>query len=300
MARPRPGGARISGIVLILSLVLLISACADTSSGSHAQISSPTPRPSIVPTPQATATSTLKIINSSGPPTARKAVVWRRANLPTGFGLQLAGADLQLAQSDGATGYSCAPLVGKGPPVVITHDAGISWQRTADLPNAGHLLCSSIAVDMLNPSIVVAQSLASDSMSDVSFDGGHSWKTLPKAVGYVFKLATRSGRTVALLNQGTVSAFLLEESDDQMHTWHRIDSNLSGGEIQSFALNPATGSIMVIAERGLFVSDDDGARWTQLQPPVVRINEYLLPQPVGAGPLACVRILFLRCQRHSG
>ncbi len=41
---------------------------------------------------------------------------------------------------------------------------------------------------------------------------------------------------------------------------------------------------MLIAERGLFVSDDDGAHWTMLQPPAVRINEYLVPQPVGASP----------------
>ncbi len=67
-------------------------------------------------------------------------------------------------------------------------------------------------------------------MSDVSFDSGHSWKTLPNAAGYVFKLATRNGRTVALLNQGTIPTLLLEESDDQMRTWHRIDSNLSGAK----------------------------------------------------------------------
>ncbi len=152
MARHRPGEARISGIVLALSLMLLISACVDPSAGSHTQISSPTPRASVVPTPQATATPTLKFIKSSGPPTAGKAVVWRRANLPTGFGLQLAGADLQLAQSDGTTAYSCAPIVGKGPPVVVTHDASISWQRTAALPtDAEYLLCTSIAVDMLTP-----------------------------------------------------------------------------------------------------------------------------------------------------
>ena len=282
MAKPRSGAVRFGGILLVIALVLVVAGCSDAASGTHAQIASPTARSTMTSPP--TATPSLTVIKTSGPPTAGKAAVWRRANLPAGFGLQLAGSDLEVAQSDGTTAYSCAPLVGQVSPIVVTHDAGLSWQRAAALPDAAHLLCTSLAVDMLNPATVVAQSHAPDATGVVSFDGGHNWHTLPKAAGYIFKLATRNGRTVALLEQPTSAALMLEESDDQMHTWQRIDSNLSGGDIESFVMNPATGSIAVIAERGLFVTDDDGAHWTMLQHPVARINEYMLPQPAGTGP----------------
>ena len=176
MAKPGPGGVRLGGSVFIMLLVLFVSACADTSAGSHAQLASPTARSTSIPTPRPTATPSLTVIKTSGPPTAGKIAVWRRANLPAGFGLQLAGADLEVAQSDGATAYSCAPLAGQSAPVVVTHDAGITWLRTAALHGTAHLLCTTVAVDMLNPSIVVAQGGAADSAGDVSFDAGHTWR----------------------------------------------------------------------------------------------------------------------------
>jgi len=60
---------------------------------------------------------------------------------------------------------------------------------------------------------------------------------------------------------------------------------VSVGNIATFAMNPAPGSIIVIADSGLWVTDDDGARWEHLRPPVLgTVQYYLPPQPAGPGP----------------
>src|SRR5215467_4049383 len=123
MAKRGRRATHLSSVILIVALVSFVAACADTSDGVRTQVAGPTPSPASTRPPLPTATLTLTIVKTSGPPIAGRAAVWMRANLPAGFGMLFHVSDLQVAASDGATAYSC-----QGARVVVTHDAGVSWE----------------------------------------------------------------------------------------------------------------------------------------------------------------------------
>ena len=230
----------------------------------------PTPFPTQAPVP------TVAIIHSSGDPIWGNVASWSHANLPAGFGMQFNVSDLQVAESNGKAAYSCVapgnPDQPGHPRVIVTHDGGASWAYVANIP-VMWLSCDALAVDMLNPSVVIASGDFVSGTQEATFDGGQSWQALslpPQQA--ILQLATRGNVTYALMSKPNVgpngASTILAESSDHLRTWQEIDANLAPTNLRDFWINPGNGALLLQTyANGLWTSTDDGATWQQMDIP---------------------------------
>ncbi|HEX6541503.1 MAG TPA: hypothetical protein VF040_07090 [Ktedonobacterales bacterium] len=278
-------------LATVSSLLLLLAACGQPATASHAR---PTPtRFVFTPLPTYPPIPTVKVIPSSGQPVWGNTTSWAHANLPAGFGMLFHESDLRVAASDGKTAYSCAVPGDQTQPghprVVVTHDGGATWAYTTAIPVAWYS-CVQLVVDMLNPSMVVAAGDFSGGTQEVTLDGGTSWQPLalpPQEA--ILSLATRGSSSYALIqvpqNGGASATTILAESSDSLRTWHEIDGNLPAVNLRQFWINPGNGALMLLSyQTGLWSSADDGATWQQAKIPVVGVVDYMVQQPIANQP----------------
>ena len=271
--------------VMLLLAVLLLSACG-RAAATTTPLPTPTPFPTQSPLP------TVAVIQSSGQPTWGNVASWSHANLPAGFGMQFHVSDLQVAASDGRTAYACAVPGDQTQPghprVVVTHNGGASWAYATDIPVTWGS-CVALAVDMLDPSVVIAQG-DFGGPQEATFDGGKSWQSLslpPQQA--ILQLATRSNVTYALMTKPNVgpngAGTILAASADHLRTWQEVDANLAPTNLRQFWINPGNGALMLLTfTSGLWTSTDDGATWQQMNIPVSSIADYAVQQPLANQP----------------
>ena len=278
-------------VALLLSMLslLLLSACGQAAARPRPTATPPlpTPLPTLPPTP------TVAVIQSSGQPTWGKTAYWSHTNLPTGFGMQFHVSDLQVAASDGKTAYACAvpgdQTQPRHPRVIVTHNGGASWTYTTPIPVLWYS-CAALAVDTLNPLIVVAAGDFGDGTQEATFDGGKSWQALPLPPQQaILRLATRNGHSYALMSKPNVgpngASAILAESDDHLHTWREIDANLAPMNLRNFWVNPGSGALLLHTYgNGLWTSTDDGSTWEKMGIPAFGIVDYMVQQPIASQP----------------
>lgn len=283
---PKP---RIVALMFALLLALLLAACGQAAAKPQATATPPTP----TPFPTQRPLPTVAVITSSGQPTWGNIAYWSHANLPAGFGMQFHVSDLQVAASDGKTAYACVVPGNQAQPghpsVVVTHNGGVSWTYVANIPVTWYS-CDALAVDMLNPLIVVAAGDFVGGTQEITFDGGQTWQALslpPQQA--ILRLATRDANTYALMSKPNVgpngASAILAESDDHLRTWHEIDGNLAPMNLRQFWINPGNGALMLQTYgSGLYTSTDDGAHWSQMAIPENGIVDYMVQQPLANQP----------------
>jgi hypothetical protein len=280
---------RILALMLALLLVLLLAACGQAAAKPQATATAPTP----TPFPTQAPVPTVAVIQSSGQPTWGNIAYWSHANLPAGFGMQFHVSDLQVAASDGKTAYSCVVPGNQTQPghprVVVTHNGGVSWTYVANIPVTWYS-CDALAVDMLDPLIVVAAGDFVGGTQEITFDGGQTWQALPLPPQQaIFRIATRGANTYALMSKPNVgpngASTILAESTDHLRTWHEIDSNLAPMNLSQFWINPGNGALLLQTyASGLYTSTDDGAHWSQMYIPETSIVDYMVQQPLANQP----------------
>lgn len=278
---------------LLTSVLLLGSACGRTVAQSPTQshLATPTLPPFPTPLPTQPPAPTVTVLKSSGDPVWGKTASWARANLPAGFGMQFHVSDVEVAPSNGKIAYACGPgyqSAPANPPVVVTHDGGVSWVAVANIPvHWGS--CSLLAVDLLDPSVVIATA-DFGGPQEITYDGGKSWQALPLPSGqWVELFATYGGRMYALVNvpssDGNSSKTVFFESSDHMRTEREIDGVLSNANLRQFWINPGNGALMLQTfDTGLWTSEDDGANWTQIEIPTVSVVDFMVQQPAANAP----------------
>jgi hypothetical protein len=280
-------------VILLCALLLgmLLAACGEVAARPHH--SAPTPAPTPFPTLPLRSVPTVAVLAASGPPIWGRAASWSHTNLPSGFGMQFHVSDLRVAASDGRIAYACAvpgdqTQLGH-PRVVVTHDGGASWRYIANIPVAWGS-CVALAVDMLDPSVVIAADDFGGGTQEATFDGGQLWQALPLPPQQaILHLASRNGHSYALMTKPSVgpngAGTILAESDDNLRTWREIDGNLAARNLRQFWINPGTGALMLQTfGSGLWTSTDDGAHWLQIWIPTVGIVDYIVQQPVANQP----------------
>jgi photosystem II stability/assembly factor-like uncharacterized protein len=218
-----------------------------------------------------------------------------------------------VAPNDGDVAYTCVPPA-QGETVAhinVTHDAGQSWTRGADIPVGPHLpsatkpfmLFCSVTVDASNPSTAVvfaqwAQQGANPPPSlgstFASFDYGAHWRKLVNGQSFLLgrAIASRSG-TIYALGAGQSGAGVQElwSSHDQMQSWQRF-ALPGNAAVSSFWLNPSSGGLLAMtdgqgsASSLFYVSTDGGANWTTL--PVPQLDpgsqQWVVQTPLGSQP----------------
>lgn len=275
----------------LLLVAMLLSACGQVAAKPRATatLPSPTPFPTLTPAPTIAVTT----IQSTGDPVWGKTASWSHANLPAGFGMQFHVSDVQVAASDGKTAYACAVIGNQTQPghpqVIVTHDGGMSWAYVSSIPVSWYG-CARLAVDMLDPSIVVAAGDVGGGPQKVTFDGGATWQPLSLAPGQaLLQLATVGSKTYAFIevpqNGGQSAVDILSESSDHLRTWREIDGTLRTANLRQFWVNPDNGALMLRAfDSGLWTSTDDGATWVQIEVPSVVPVDYIIGQPAAHQP----------------
>lgn len=281
-------------IVLLVAALLLLAACGRSVAAVHSTPPppSPTPAPTAPPAPTIPPAPTVAVIQSGGQPVWGKTASWSHANLPAGFGMLFHDADVQVAASDGKTAYACAVPGNQTQPghprVVVTHNGGVSWAYVSNIPVTWGG-CAQLVVDMLDPSIVVAQG---DFLGpqEVTFDGGQTWQALAQPSGQaILRLATRGDHSYAFLeepeNGGSSATVILAESSDHLRTWREIDGNLAAMNLRWFWINLGDGALMLRTfDNGLWTSTNDGATWQQMVIPATSIVDYMAQRPIANQP----------------
>lgn len=277
---------------LVLSLLLLLSACGQANANPHAAATStlpppPTPFPTQPPAP------TVAVIQTSGQPVWGKTAAWSHASLPAGFGMQFHVSDLQVAPSDGRTAYACAIPGDQTQPghprVIVTHNGGASWSDVSSIP-VSWLSCVSLAIDLLDPKVVIAAGDFGGGTQEVTFDGGGTWQALSlPSQQSILQFAIRGDRAYALIiapqSGGSGAIAIFAESTDHLRTWREIDGNLAAQNLRQFWVNPGNGALMLQTfGTGLWISSDDGATWTQMQIPTTSEYDYMVQQPKANQP----------------
>lgn len=82
-----------------------------------------------------------------------------------------AGVDLPLLVASDRFGSTVAAVVGRRPPLVVSHDAGVTWSEVGGGLPAGR----SVAISRDHPDRML---FASESRLYVSLDGGRFWQAL--------------------------------------------------------------------------------------------------------------------------
>ena len=273
--------------LLALSLALLLSACGQAIAKPHAT-ATPARAPTATPFPTQPPAPTVAVIQASGQPVWGKTAYWSHASLPAGFGMQFHVSDLQVAPSDGRTAYACAIPGDQTQPghprVIVTHNGGASWSDVSSIP-VSWLSCVSLAIDLLDPSVVIAAGDFGGGVQEITFDGGGSWQalSLPPQQS-ILQFATRGDHAYALVivpqTGGNGAATILAESADHLRTWREIDGSLAAQNLRQFWINPGSGALMLQTYgTGLWTSDDDGATWTQMPIPTISEYDYMVQQP---------------------
>jgi hypothetical protein len=274
-------------------LALVLAGCAQAAqAGAHVPArAAATATPMTYPTSASSSTGTpdLRVVQATGAPVPGAAPAWAHARLPAGFGMVFDSADLHVAASDGGTAYACAsPAGARGVQVIVSHDRGATWRRVADVPSSQPQGCQSITVDALNPSIVACCGFGQQA---VSVDGGATWRLSSAQAPIVSQLATRGGRTYAILatQSANGSAISVGFSDDQLRTWQALDANLSSTNPRALWVNPGGGSLLLETwpDGGavqMWSTGDGGTHWSQLPLPLRGIEEFAVQQPTAGQP----------------
>jgi hypothetical protein len=203
--------------------------------------------------------------------------------------MQFHVSDLAVAPSDGETAYACAALgTQPNPRVIVTHTGGAFWAYITNIP-ATWGACARLTVDLLNPSVVVAEG-DFGGPQEVTYDGGRTWQPLAlPAQQEVAQFATVGNRMYALINvpssDGSSLITVLAESTDHLRTWHEIDGTLRNANLRQLWVNPGDGALMLRTyDTGLWTSTDDGATWMHIDVPSVVPVDYAVQQPSAQQP----------------
>lgn len=258
----------------------------------------PTPGVTATPAPSATATPlptpVVTRVDVSGPPVSGKSLIWTHATLPDGFGMAFRQSDLGVAPSDGSVAYSCGvPTGATDTRVVVTRDSGGHWQPAASLPGTWQG-CQSVMVDQQDSTHVVvccAAGGAGGGTEALTLDGGNSWKLMSGTPApLILAMASRGTRTYAILGQqGGNGAAVLGVSDDGLHTWRPIDSNLHTSGYRALWLDPTSGELLLEtwpngAAFELWSTVDDGANWTRFALPPLDVSFFSVQQKTTNAP----------------
>jgi hypothetical protein len=257
------------------------------------------------------------------------ALQWHPMSLPPGATVSSdpQATGLAFSPSNGNRAFYCAPpVVGTTqvlPRVWVTRDRGQHWTAGSTVPITRPANVCLLTPDQLDPQVAVATTFFASKPTDrrtwpplssgeafATFDGGVSWRQLPRDHGYtVSSLATWHGTIYALREtfSGVSDHVRLFASADQMKTWREIDgpvvasfgayrssvptplSGIQQDGIFQFWVQPTHGELLAWAWPGeLWQSVDAGVHWFEWQLP------YYAPVRVGtpaalAGPTPSVR-----------
>jgi hypothetical protein len=299
------------GMVAVASVILVVGLLAYVLNAVRAQ------RGGVVATGTATSATTPTLTSSVITPGPQLA--WQQTHLPAGVEVTMASlalATLAVAPNDGDVAYLCvAPTEREGHAqetnahIYVTRDRGQNWARGGDIPvgaqppssgKAFALECH-IVVDAArpDPAVVETEWLQAGASGDTSlissfasFDYGSHWRKLVYPHIFVIgpKMASYAGAIfasgAAQIRGGDAGLWV---SHDQMKTWQAL-ALPSGIALSAFWLNPATGALLLAANRQgsadslLFASVDGGARWTQLPLPSSAQMAWVVQTPQGGTP----------------
>lgn len=282
---------------LLLALTPLLAACGGAGQARAASASTTTTRPAasaqpLQTAPTATAMPTpLTGLAAISAPTQGAQASWRRANLPSGYGMQFHGAALAVSLWHGSVAYSCSPPPSGALHVVKTTDGGATWGRMTDVP--GSWDGCDVAVDANEPQTVVVENTYLGQWA-ASRDGGVTWHAITQEPqSGIAQLASAQGHTYALI--GSSKGERLMVSDDGLVTWRDISAAIQGTRLNAFWVNPTTGALLVTADAPvtypptnsmplLWSSTDGGAHWASVSIPVRDLTTFAVEPPQGAAP----------------
>lgn len=282
-----------------LLLTMTLSACGHAAADANTGHASAPPSPTM----SATATAT---------PLPPLPLQWKKLAAPTippaysGFG----GAALSVAPGNGDIAYLCAaPTEGikdGQPHVWHTSDRGAHWIQGEDIPITRDENRCEIVVDMTHPAtaIAVLQWMAhgagggpslQDSLCFVTTDMGMTWRQLATSLPFIVTALGSSGGTTYAVRQvlvGNGAQSRLWASTDDMHTWRRVDMDITD-EVADVWVAPGTAPILVESATGdgprrLWQSRDGGQHWSEIAAPApARLaSAASLPSALAAVPMS--------------
>lgn len=270
----------------------------------------------------ATATPTLTIptttpgprvasITGTGAPTAGPTPAWRKAALPSGFGLEFHSSDVEVAASNGNIAYACAGVNGPAY-AVVSANAGATFGPKVQV-GSGWGVCAQVVVDELVPSHAIAyQDVGTSGM--LTTNGGASWQSF--GTRSIRQMATIGGTTYAVQGGTNSNEDALIASSDGMRTWRQISLPVnSGGAPSAEMWAQSNGSILLEtggnnAPTNLSLSTNGGSTWTSVLMPSDALYPnfvYALASPSGAWTICGMYdtansggVTNLACTRDSG
>jgi hypothetical protein len=309
---PRHTLPRHMGVVVVLvALAVVVAASPELRVPALALLAGPQAPPTATLLPVAHVIGNPELTPVPGPQLRWQPV----AALPDNLNAPGGDVNLAVAPSAGRIAYACDVMpLPQGTPTAsgetsqfrVTYDRGAQWTPALAITAQPNATACSIAIDALDPSLVVVASSYADptdpnyapnyalpspnqTVSEVTFDGGATWQRLagnqliqqPSTVGGV-TIALRATQT----GQGSSVSITygLAMSRDQLRTWTPIDAALRAASPQegvlSYWLNPTTGALLaqtqdlsIAAPTVLWSSTDTGQHWRKL------------PSPGGGGPV---------------
>lgn len=160
-------------------------------------------------------------------------------------------------------------VAGMGPWVLVSHDRGVTWQPTAELPNS--LLALAGNDDLLLAGL-------HDAGVWKSTDRGRTWR--PSCQGLAargFATLRAAGNTLYVMGPQEG----LWASEDGGRVWHALPNLLPYYPLTAFAVGPNGDLFVAGLESGILRSPDGGAHW-HVAAPVAGVQSLLLA-PDGAG-----------------
>ncbi len=140
-----------------------------------------------------------------------------------------------------------------------TTDSGVTWERVSD-GLGGRVDFHAMAVSQANPNIVYG---FFGGRLERSEDGGRSWEY---AKGSVFPISLSTDpKNENVLYASTQNG--VQVSRDKGDSWQSASSQLEGGAVSVFALDPSSTYALAFSEKlgGMGKSPDGGATWQKVQ-----------------------------------
>lgn len=142
-----------------------------------------------------------------------------------------------------------------------SEDGGRTWQE----PGFGNLPGTDIHGFAVAPADGALYANVAGQGLYVSWDEGTKWEFVTRATADAMAVAAGPGEGPVLyalsMNQGPI------RSDDGGNTWSRI-RGLPGASMSGVYVHPRSGNLYLTGERGVYRSNDRGASWQELGPPV--------------------------------
>jgi hypothetical protein len=232
---------------------------------------------SLGPLPVATKTASPRATTTPKP-----ALAWRTVALPTELTPSTTG--IAISPVNGSDAWFCAPAVGtKGYEVWRTNDAGMTWMKASYLTpamsqpftscslTADQSTANALAVNFTWGAANSPVDGTTGSYSYYSTDDGATWNSLGQN-RWITQVATIGATTYAeLLDTSQGSKRYLVVSADHLATWRGVNEPTQNTQQDFQFWAASTSGELLWADMnagGAFFSDDGGASWQPVSPPV--------------------------------